>query len=119
MAFTASKLFSLGVRGNAGTKAGKSRAGGAACEGSGWVGGGAHRGWCSEEGREDRERLWVSAWCLKEKSVKAKLRVRIVFGPSGDQIYHRASFIKRHRISMYMVRARTNGSKKGANMRNG
>jgi hypothetical protein len=28
------------------------------------VGEGAHRGWCREEGREDRERLWVSAWRL-------------------------------------------------------
>ena len=50
----------------AGTKAGKSQAGGAACKERGGVGGGAHRGWCREEGRGDRERLWVSAWCLKE-----------------------------------------------------
>ena len=29
-------------------------------------GGGAHRGWYSVGGRGEGERLWVSAWCLRE-----------------------------------------------------
>ena len=31
----------------------------------GW-GGGAHREWCSVGERGDVERLWLSAWCLRE-----------------------------------------------------
>ena len=31
----------------------------------GW-GGGAHRGWCSVGERGDVERLWLSAWYLRE-----------------------------------------------------
>ena len=52
---------------NAGTKAGKSHAGGAlhAKEEVGW-GGGAHREWCAIGERGDGERLWVSAWCLRD-----------------------------------------------------
>jgi len=58
-------LFSFGENDNAGTKAGKSHAGGAlhAKEEVGW-GGGAHREWCGVGERGDGERLWVSAWCL-------------------------------------------------------
>jgi len=60
-------LFNFRDQDNAGTKAGKSHAGGAlhAKEGLGW-GGGAHREWCSVVERGDGERLWVSAWCLRE-----------------------------------------------------
>ena len=29
-------------------------------------GGGAHREWCSVGERGDGERLWLSAWCLRE-----------------------------------------------------
>ena len=32
--------------------------------------GDAHGGWCSVEGREDREQDWVSAWCLCEKEIE-------------------------------------------------
>ena len=52
---------------NATTQADKAQAGGAACKERGGVGEGAHRGWCREEGRGGRERLWVSAWCLSDK----------------------------------------------------
>jgi len=62
-------LFSFGENDKAGTKAGKLHAGGALHanfrEELGW-GGGAHREWCSVGERGDGERLWVSAWCLKE-----------------------------------------------------
>ena len=59
-------LFSFGENDNAGTKAGKSHAGGAlhAKEEVG-RGGGAHREWCSVGERGEGERLWVSAWCLR------------------------------------------------------
>ena len=52
---------------NAGTKSDRSHAGGAlhAKEEEG-TGGGAHRGWCSVGERGDGERLWVSAWCLRD-----------------------------------------------------
>jgi len=58
---------SFGERDNAGTKAFNSHAGEAlqAKEEVG-RGGGAHREWCSVGGRGDGERLWVSAWCLRE-----------------------------------------------------
>ena len=58
---------SFGDRDNAGTKALNSHAGGAlhAKEEVEW-GGGAHRVWCSVGERGDGERLWVSAWCLRE-----------------------------------------------------
>ena len=56
--------FQLRRDDNAGTKAGKSHAGGAlhAKEEVGW-GGGAHREWCGVGERGDGERLWVPAWC--------------------------------------------------------
>jgi len=52
---------------NAGTKADMWHAGGVlhAKKGFRW-GEGAHREWCSVGGRGDGERLWVSAWCLRE-----------------------------------------------------
>ena len=52
---------------NAVTNADRSHAGGAlhAKEEEGW-GGGAHREWCSVGERGEGERLWVSAWCLRE-----------------------------------------------------
>ena len=58
-------LFSFGDNDTAGTKAGKSHAGGAlrAKEELGW-GGGAHREWCSVGERGDGERLCVFAGCL-------------------------------------------------------
>ena len=60
-------LFSFEDNNNATTKADKSHAGGAlhAKEELGW-GGGAHWEWCSVGERGDWERLWVSAWCLRE-----------------------------------------------------
>ena len=61
-------LFSFGDNDNAITKADKWPAGGAlhAKEEWGW-GGGAHREWCSVGERGDGERLWLSAWCLREE----------------------------------------------------
>ena len=58
---------SFGESDNAGTKIDRWHAGGAlhAREKVG-RGGGAHREWCSVGGRGDGERLWVSAWCLRD-----------------------------------------------------
>ena len=59
--------FSFMDNDNAITKADKWPAGGAlhAKKEWGW-GGGAHREWCSVGERGDVERLWLSAWCLRE-----------------------------------------------------
>ena len=58
-------LFSFGEDDHAGTKAGKSHAGGALHAKEGW-GGKEHRKWFSVGERGDGERLWMSAWCLRE-----------------------------------------------------
>jgi len=57
---------SFGESDNAGTKAFNSHAGGALHAKEVGRGGGAHRGWCSVGERGEGERLWVSAWCLRE-----------------------------------------------------
>ena len=61
-------LFSFGENDNAGTKAGKSHAGGALMQRKRW-GGEVERtgnGAVTVGERGDGERLWVSAWCLRK-----------------------------------------------------